>query len=556
MLELSIIKIKVISLLKRTSFFSIIRSAVLNLSKEGRSLRRNERKLLKDLETRIGLELKQHVSYSKKIVIILGLSRVSAIASEVIIRKSFELAGYRCIVLLPDDRIVKKAYSLTGSDELIPYSEFLGSTENHSTRLLSLCSSVSNVVKIAVDRIGCGKFAVSTLMRKKRTGSLDFNDRKTHFELGNMLSVSFQNAHAAKKIINTLNPDALVLVDRGYSRSGELFDESINNQIPVFTWNSGHKNNTLILKKYTSKNKNVHPSSLSEENWNKLKEMKWEEKHWNILKSELDSCYKSGEWYSEVGTQVNNISFNKMQLIDILKLNPKLKTAIIYPHIFWDATFFWGDDLFENYEDWFIQTVKEAISNDKVNWIIKVHPANLVKDNRDKYFGKHSEIIAINKITDKLPDNIKVIPAETNISTYSLFDIMDYCLTVRGTIGIESACFGIPTITAGSGRYDNLGFTIDSNTREEYLSKIKNIEKNNKLTTKQTELARRYAFGVFIGRPTHLESIKISYKKNKTADLKVDFAFDTLEELFKSNDLDSISRWIESGDEDYFNNLL
>ena len=137
-----------------------------------------------------------------------------------------------------------------------------------------------------------------------------------------------------------------------------------------------------------------------------------------------------------------------------------------------------------------------------------------------------------------------------------LFDIMDYCLTVRGTIGIESACFGIPTITAGSGRYDNLGFTIDSNTREEYLYKIKNIEKNNKLTTKQTELARRYAFGVFIGRPTHLESIKISYKKNKTADLKVDFAFDTLGELFKSNDLDSISRWIESGDEDYFNNLL
>ena len=34
-----------------------------------------------------------------------------------------------------------------------------------------------------------------------------------------------------------------------------------------------------------------------------------------------------------------------------------------------------------------------------------------------------------------------------------LFKVIDYGITVRGTIGIELPCFGIPVITAGTGRY-------------------------------------------------------------------------------------------------------
>ena len=46
--------------------------------------------------------------------------------------------------------------------------------------------------------------------------------------------------------------------------------------------------------------------------------------------------------------------------------------------------FFFGKDIFLDYEEWFKETLKIMIKNKEINWIIKAHPANSVKDYRDK----------------------------------------------------------------------------------------------------------------------------------------------------------------------------
>ena len=43
----------------------------------------------------------------------------------------------------------------------------------------------------------------------------------------------------------------------------------------------------------------------------------------------------------------------------------------------------------------------------------------------------------------ELPSHISVIYPETDISTLSLFQIGHYCLTVRGTVGIEASAFRV-----------------------------------------------------------------------------------------------------------------
>ena len=72
-----------------------------------------------------------------------------------------------------------------------------------------------------------------------------------------------------------------------------------------------------------------------------------------------------------------------------------------------------------------------------------------------------AEVIALRRHIKELPPHVFFIPAESPISTFSFFGVMDYCLTVRGTIGIEAARMGIPVLTAGTGRYDRKGFTIN-----------------------------------------------------------------------------------------------
>ena len=42
-------------------------------------------------------------------------------------------------------------------------------------------------------------------------------------------------------------------------------------------------------------------------------------------------------------------------------LDPNKKIAVLFSHIFWDGTFFYGEDLFIDYEDWFRETLKVMI---------------------------------------------------------------------------------------------------------------------------------------------------------------------------------------------------
>ena len=225
-------------------------------------------------------------------------------------------------------------------------------------------------------------------MRQTRSGSVTNINEKMLLPL----SKAFQAANTSEKIFKKFNPEMLVLIDNGYTPCGEIFDVFINNNLNVISWHIAHKNNTLLLKRYHKKNYSDHPFSLSNKSWQKVKKMEWNIDKWAELKKEIYDCYNSGEWYAEVGTQFNTKMRNKRQLKTYLNLDPLKKTAIIFPHIFWDATFFWGTDLFSNYEEWFVETVKGAIKNENLNWIVKVHPANKIKDQRDGYEGLHSEV--------------------------------------------------------------------------------------------------------------------------------------------------------------------
>ena len=251
---------------------------------------------------------------------------------------------------------------------------------------------------------------------------------------------------------------------------------------------------------------------------------------------------------SMAGTRLKNIQIKPLQsrnseLQEQLDLDPQKKTAVIFSHLFWDATFFYGRDLFQDYEDWFVQTVKAAVSNSALNWIVKVHPSNIVKSRRDGFEGELSEMVAIRRDIGNLPDHIKLIEAESDINTYSLFSLMDYCLTVRGTIGIEASSFGIPVLTAGTGRYDHLGFTMDSESAAEYLQRLSRIQEIEPLSPDQRELAQRFAYGIFLMRPFIMQSASHEYQQDVRASAQFAIKVDSIQELVEAPDMRAFVDW-------------
>src|SRR6185436_10876252 len=97
------------------------------------------------------------------------------------------------------------------------------------------------------------------------------------------------------------------------------------------------------------------------------------------------------------------------------------KIAVIFSHIFWDAGFFYGDNLFEDYEKWLVETTRAACANPNVNWIIKLHPANTWKLELDKFRGELPEVASLKSKIGPLPEHIRLLPPETDINGFSFF---------------------------------------------------------------------------------------------------------------------------------------
>jgi len=269
------------------------------------------------------------------------------------------------------------------------------------------------------------------------------------------------------------------------------------------------------------------------------------------LMQELIGRYEKGTWFSVRHLQEGKKLKSPAEVREQLGLDASKKIAIIFPHVLWDATFIYGESLFKDYEEWLVETIKVACNNHSVNWVIKLHPDYLFRW-KLKYRGLNPrELLALDSKIGRLPDHIKVVGPETEISTFSLFQVADYGLTVRGTIGVEMPCFGIPVFTAGSGRYSGFGFTIDSQRRNEYLEKIASIQNFPRLTESQTLLAKKHAYALFKLRPCVFRSFTLvqtpSSKYDHPLQENLRLCLESVEDFATATDLQAFADWAGDG---------
>ena len=411
--------------------------------------------------------------------------------------------------------------------------------------------NIERIIRFEYRGVRCGQFVVASLNRSFRASCISVFGLKTRLLLCFRLAKSMALSVRAYKLAAVEGCDGIFVVDRCYSPAGEFFDAFINRGLSVISWNKAHKDNHLILKKYDEYNRNLHPSSLSFTSFQKIRAHRDIQSMRVEVLRELESCYRNGSWYSEVGTQFLVKSQSKSDVENSLDLSERFRVGV-FPHIFWDATFFGGDDLFDNYEDWFKAVLEVAKVKSDVDWIIKIHPGNLVKDSRDGRSGVPSEILTIYEMFQELPPHIKLLPPETEISSWDLLHVIDCCLTVRGTIGLEAAALGVPSLLAGSGRYDKFGFTHNFSTKNDYISRLLEVDSVARLTDDQHSNAIAYAYGLFINRPFALKTLTLQRETNKVANLRVFRDFCWKNPILRADAKDFFN-WLQDDSEDYLN---
>jgi len=188
-------------------------------------------------------------------------------------------------------------------------------------------------------------------------------------------------------------------------------------------------------------------------------------------------------------------------------------------NVIWDAQIDFPSNFFKNILNWLFYTIDFFVKNENLQLLIRVHPAEV---NSTKP-AKQRVLDEIMKHYKSLPNNIKIIPPEDNVSTYTVMEACDSILIYGSRLGVELSAMNIPVIVCGEGFIRNKGIGIDINSFDDYDKILKKLPLNQKLSSEKLERAKKYAYHFFFRRMIKINSIDEKPDKWPNIDIKKDF---------------------------------
>lgn len=169
-------------------------------------------------------------------------------------------------------------------------------------------------------------------------------------------------------------------------------------------------------------------------------------------------------------------------------------------NVFWDAQLHYRANAFAGQAQWLIDTIAYFARRPDLQLAIRVHPGEVSGSPPSRQ--RAADVIKAH--FPALAPNIKVIGAESALSTYALCDQADAALIYATKTGVELSAVGIPVIVAGEAWVRGKGFTYDATSPEDYRGKLDLLPFRRRLAPEMQEMALRYANHFFFGRMLEL----------------------------------------------------
>jgi hypothetical protein len=484
---------------------------------------------------------------------------------EGMLAKAFQLKGVEPVAAVPTDTDLPRRYlEVFGIRRFVGLEDFIDSETEKRARAeaeagLEGVPETAELKRLTFRGAGVGRQAISTVSRHLHHGAVDLGKPETRAAALDFLTMAMRTTLGSERLLDELQPESVLFNERNYATEGPLSDLALERGLNVIQFVGGFEDDSLVFKRYTAATKGLHPRSLSDESWPAVAAMPWTPERDSELDADFSHHYDGTTFVARLN-QAGTRTASRDEIVRRLGLDPGRKTAVVFSHILWDANMFYGRDLFADQEEWFVETVRAACENERVNWLVKLHPANVWKLRRDGFTGELDELRAIRLEIGELPAHVHVLPPQTDISTRSLFDCIDFGVTIRGSVGFELPCFGVPVLTAGTGFYSGRGFTVDSASAQDYLDRLRAIERTPRLTDEQVTLARKHAYALFRLRQTRFTSFRSVYRPLDKVDhpfeATIEVSLRTPEELERADDLRRLGDWaVDSRALDYLNPL-
>lgn len=488
----------------------------------------------------------------------------ATLKAEAVYARTLQMRGYRPVFALNQRSSYNLSVlrSLLGGDlRIITPQDYAqpdeGAAREQASALVRDHTSVGDFISLEADGVRVGRNSLSTVVRTLRASHVDFSDPDHRARIEAALANSLIVSRRYGRLLDDVRPQRALFNERGYTPAGELFDACLVRGINTVQWLGAPQSDHQLYKRYRLATRGQHPLALSDTTWARLSAAPWPQAQDRKLMAQLASHYESGAWFNRQQLHEGKSMMTPAQVRGHLGVEDDRKIAVIFSHILYDATFFYGDSLYPDYASWLVETVRGAIANLQIHWVVKVHPVNVWRARMDNAPLEQLEARILRQAFGVLPKNVSIMPADTPVNTHALFQTIDYGLTVRGTVGMELPCYGIPTITAGTGRYSGRGFTFDPASPSDYQALLERLHTVPRLDAQTVALARRYAYGTFFLRPQPLKSFRMLYHANSfgLAELKMNLSVCARSGVAGAADLAAFGDFIEGDADDFLSGM-
>lgn len=359
-----------------------------------------------------------------------------------------------------------------------------------------------------------GEIALSTYSRHCGTGVIDLSNPEVQGYVNQWIAQIIQSMHIANAIFEDHDVRLAFFTEVFMEEYGAFYYAALSKELNIVRFAGTVRDDAIIVQHLNKHIDRAHHAALSPSSWEWVKAQPYMDIDKALHNNFMDRY--GNRWHRSKRNQPDTQILDPAEARHQLGIGPDRKVAVIYSHILYDTLFFFGTDLFSNYVEWLVETVRAACANPHIDWLIKVHPSNLWRGELNTLLGgRYEEERLIEQTIGKLPPHVRIVPASTKLNPYTWFQLADYGITVRGTSGLEMAALGKRVITAGTGRYEGNGFTTDPPTREAYLDLLSRLPDLPDPTEDEWQLAKRYAYSIFVLKPFTLTSLEPRLKTGK-----------------------------------------
>ena len=238
-----------------------------------------------------------------------------------------------------------------------------------------------------------GTHVLSTLIRVTFDGSPDLSLPENRDHIDDILDEVLENVVRAERLIHDVAPRVLLVHEANYSTNGPMVDVALRHGVDVVQTALTWRDDALISKRLTEGTRRVDAKSVTDDTVRQVEHDATRAERDAALDADAADRY-GGVWERGRRLQPGTEARSAQQLVDELGVDPDRPTAVIFAHVLWDGSLFYGEDLFANYADWLVQSVGAAIANPSVNWVVKTHPSNVFFARRG-YAGSESSELAL-----------------------------------------------------------------------------------------------------------------------------------------------------------------